>query len=213
MKEHPILFSGEMVRAILEGRKTQTRRVITIRTCRYGIPGWLWVKETWTPEYCEDEPTEPKDGRPIFHYHSADTEFDPDYWLWPHYRATDPTPELCYEDDEDGGDEPKCIWRPSIFMPRWASRINLEIVKIRVERIQEITEEDAIAEGAPLGRILGYGRLGMESHREGFIDLWDEINDKRGFGWLSNPWVWVIEFKKIAHSHNVTNGVENATIP
>lgn len=140
MKERPILFSGEMVRAILEGRKTQTRRVIKPQPdsarnsvfvksgfetkhgyeikCPYGQPGdRLWVRETWGLW-----DTDPKDGperAKIF------------------YRAT----------DENRRDLRYQRWRPSIHMPRWASRINLEITNIRIERVQDITEEDAKAEG------------------------------------------------------------------
>ena len=238
MKEHPIIFNGEMVRAILAGTKTQTRRVIRVQPlpwaerfepapfrsgnvtygkpgdwiqmtadtnsqrglcrCRYGVAGdLLWVRETVAMEaFMEGEsPRVATDGRPLFHDPGGDNEFDEPYWLYPHYKATDPTPDLCYEDqDEDG---PACHWTPSIHMPRWASRITLEIVRIQVQRLQEINEEDAMAEGAPLGRVVGYGRLGMESHREGFIELWDSINAKRGYGWLSNPWVWVINFNRI----------------
>lgn len=201
MNEHPILFSETMVQAILDGRKTQTRRVVKPQheemvatggallgwtgdhwhgyISPFGWPGdHLWVRETFT--YVAD-------GfaiRPGIAYR-ADKHVE---WL---HAPKDGTTVY-------NADNPECWkWRPSIHMPRWASRITLEIVNVRVERVQEIGEEDAFAEGAQLGRVLGYGRLGMQSHREGFMNLWDEINDKRGFGWLSNPWVWVIKFKKV----------------
>jgi hypothetical protein len=84
--------------------------------------------------------------------------------------------------------------RPSIFMPRWASRITLEITNIRVERLQEITEENARAEGCPgIATRKTYPR----QYRDSFEVLWDRLNAKRGYSWGSNPWVWVIEFKKV----------------
>lgn len=174
MKERPILFSGPMVRAILAGKKTQTRRVVKdlrwyeppvkvahignkVGTpealCPYGQPGdRLWVKETWsTTEQAGD--------------HVADAHVV--------YRATDPDWETM-----DGWK-----WRPSIYMPRWASRITLEIVSVRIERLKEISESDSIAEGCPSGC---------------FSELWQSINgDTPGKRWADNPWVWVIEFRRI----------------
>jgi hypothetical protein len=91
----------------------------------------------------------------------------------------------------------KVKWHPSIFMPRWASRITLEITGIRVQRIQEISEADAITEGALL-EITKYGlTMEYQNHIEPFCELWDDINFKRGYSWESNPWVWALEFKRI----------------
>ena len=84
-----------------------------------------------------------------------------------------------------------CRWKPSIHMPKWAARIWLEVTGVRVERVQDISEEDAIAEGIPRGAVQYCGhaiRL--------FRDLWDSINAKRGYPWEVNPWVWVVEFKR-----------------
>jgi hypothetical protein len=199
MKERPILFSGEMVCAILEGRKTQTRRVVKVPRwalagqmecdgcepnwpmaedcygdrqkidCPYGQPGdRLWVRET----FCEFDPN--KHGILGIHEKYA-------------YRA-ETTPE---------GEEIRkgygYSWRPSIFMPRWASRITLEVTAVRVERVQDISPEDALAEG-------DVEALTNPRHKETSIDwyhnLWDSIN---GAGsWASNPWVWVVEFRRIA---------------
>ena len=144
-------------------------------------------------------------------------ESDPegaDRWLQPHYRATDPTPELAYE-DSDG--EPTVRWKPSIHMPRWASRITLEITDIRVERLQEITEKEAKAEGArkftnlpPDPSLYPYGnepRWSMEepksvreclgSARYAFANLWERLYAKKGLGWYDNPWVWVLTFRRV----------------
>lgn len=199
MKERPVLFNSEMVRWILDGRKTQTRRLKGLKdqtddwrmisfypktdgtqymylgngedrmlTCPYGKPGdRLWVRETWCTE------------------HHLDNEKPSDLWnaayipIW--YRATDNmnTPSLI-----------PGKWRPSIFMPRWASRITLEITEVRIERLQEISMQEAIAEGVSTMK-------GNPEPRILFQLLWDEINAKRGFPWESNPWVWVIKFKKI----------------
>ena len=197
MDEHPILFNGRNVQAILEGRKTQTRRVIKnvpdnvfeIRwcgdneyemthyyaggrsqrghvgfvKCPYGQPGdQLWVRETFTPY---------RKGIAVGMYSGVSNNGIL-------YRADAPTLE-----------NTNLKWRPSIHMPRWASRITLEVVSVRVERLQEITVKDAIAEGSPWGEGAG------ANPRVQFSNTWDAINAKRGFGWGMNPWVWVVEFK------------------
>ena len=220
MNERPILFNSEMVRAILDGRKSQTRRVIKpqpysdvgalgvkyggitthnfhlfstmhgggtsdsgMRLCPYGVPGdRLWVRETFCIESSyEVGPYKPpfRDGRPC-RWHDNE-----EWWEQPHYKATDPTPEL-----EIGTGDPGVKWTPSIHMPRWASRITLEIVNVRVERVQEIDEAGAILEGADASKY-------EKSYRYAFSQLWDSINAKRGFGWDANPWLWIIEFKRV----------------
>jgi hypothetical protein len=164
MNERPILFSGEMVRAILEGRKTQTRRVIKPQLrinykCPYGQPGdRLWVRETWQ---CFKPNTEE-----IINPNTVNIRALA-------YRATN---------------EWRGKWRPSIHMPRWASRITLEITAVRVERLQDIGEVDAMREGDPTCE---------NTHIDWFRALWDSINAKRGYSWESNPWVWVVEFQRI----------------
>lgn len=227
MKERPILFSGPMVRAILEGRKTQTRRVVmpqfnvlhqirkdcailTNRIFRrgdgwikspYGQPGdRLWVRETWVellhtspgsdqPELCEGD----KLIEPATSYVGADGK---ERWTYSGrviaYRSTSKV-EFCDGDGfvgemADKEDMPR--WKPSIHMPRWASRITLEITSIRVERVNEITADDAEREGC------GFGvndETGGPVAR--FWKLWESIN---GTGsWDSNPWVWAITFNKL----------------
>lgn len=234
-KERPILFSGPMVQAILEGRKTQTRRVVKLSDptqtyaqfdddgwpmsediygdwhrddCPYGVVGdRLWVRETWKYDDWTEE------GEPYIRY-AADNATQlmtpSDDWadrvmsIWAELSA----PEN-YNIDQRARDRK---WRPSIFLPRWASRITLEVVSVRVERVQDISEEDAIAEGvetampATAGAVLpsndmlrtnGYGVV-MQSAKAEYAKLWDTINAKRGYGWDANPWVWVIEFKQVA---------------
>jgi hypothetical protein len=90
-------------------------------------------------------------------------------------------------------------WRPSIFMPRWASRITLEIVSVKVERVQEISKEDAIAEGVEAVMVDGhkYGLQTGNDYKWAFNQLWDSINAKRGYGWDVNPWVWAVTFKRV----------------
>lgn len=206
MKTRPILFSGPMVRAILNGRKTQTRRVMKPQPmlenvfvggmhrdawvwkdtadpagwlmhsmCPHGKPGdRLWVRETWA-----------------YGVHALASERDED---GPFVYAADGTDQgrLCSR------------WRPSIHMPRTASRILLDITSIRVERLQKISAADARAEGiardgdgyerfpvdpdAPAGQ--SFTRNPVLAYR----GLWDYINGRGA--WDANPWVWVIEFKR-----------------
>ncbi len=178
--------------------------------CRYGAPGdRLWVRETiaiesWTHEY-GDTPPIPTDRPHTVIDHGEDWGKE---WRWPHYRATDPDPDLtCTREGcrtcEAG--EPGPHWRRSIHMPRWASRILLEITDVRVQRLQEISQDDAVAEGCddirdmkPLpGRVMYAG-----GPRDAYQILWESIN---GAGsWDANPWVWAITFKRI------TNGI---TVP
>jgi len=189
MKERPILFSAPMVRSILDGRKKQTRRVAKGAAldalapdmftpeyvalpensyCPYGVPGdRLWVRETWLPD-------PPIDGW------SGDIEWNgcgrPISGVPEPYRK----PQHCiFREGWTGSD---LRWRPGIHMPRWASRITLEITKIRVERLQKITLDDCLAEGI--------------STRVAYRELWEKLNSARGFGWEGNPWVWVLEFKQ-----------------
>ena len=208
MKERPILFSAPMVRALLDGSKTQSRRIVKPQPfngrpddevrkqmiengalgqdasltdlingaidhgfipeakCPYGHTGdRLWVRETYFGNHFQ-HPNEPEDEREL------------------HYRA-DGLPNF-------EGEESLIKWRPSIFMPRWASRITLEIVNVRVERLQDISEDDAKAEGAAWGAC---GSPQEGSHKAGYAQLWENINGPGS--WDANPWVWVVEFKRV----------------
>lgn len=175
-REHPILFRPELVRKILDGQKTQTRRVVRQAVppekfqasavfgmfgCPYGLAGdRLWVRETWR------------------------------------YEAHNGKNVVVYRADDDPCD--CCTWRPSIFMPRAVCRLVLEVLKTRLQRLQEITEVDAKAEGvdAALKPLNDDPNPPVcESYVWGFHHGWNSINEKRGSGWAVNPWVWVIEFK------------------
>jgi hypothetical protein len=161
----------------------------TFFRCPYGKPGdRLWVRETFCIESSKEVVYEPpfNDGRPIRHHN--DEHWGP-WWQQPHYRATDPTPEL-----EVGTGDPGVKWRPSIFMPRWASRILLEITAIRVERLQSISEADARAEGTQEPSLVP--TIGAcWSERDAYAKLWESINGPGS--WAANPWVWVVEFRRV----------------
>jgi len=201
-KETGIIMTGDHPLKILKGEKTMTRRtmglyeinkhpdlwkwigydnsgrysfrfnldrIVNFR-CPYGQVGdRLWVKETWA--YALD-------------YSTPDLKPNPE--------------QILYKADSDilaVGNK----WRPAIFMPRWASRITLEITDIRVERLQEITSKDCKLEGIPPHQM---GNVIQEGYpvQKAFADLWDSINAKRGYSWEKNPWVWCIGFKLIGEA-------------
>ena len=191
MRERPILFNTEMVQAILEGRKTQTRRVIKPQPDDYGLHNhtrfpmsicsdligfWGTVEETG-----EDIEFKCKYGITCDRLYVKET-WRPKGHNFPtghpyEYQAT-------AEQDGVPVDEP---WKPSIHMPKKAARIWLEITDIRVERVQDISGDGAVAEGI---------KSTPDYAIDYFASLWDSINQKRGYGWESNPWVWVVEFKR-----------------
>ncbi|PAO24652.1 hypothetical protein [Enterobacter roggenkampii] len=218
MKERGMIFNGEMVRAIIDGRKTQTRRIMKVQpkpcnhtnwpdyspesqwksypngwccavcangttidhrhhakgiTCPFGAVGdRIWVRETWA---------EAGAGAPDLKLYRANY---PEH-VPTHYENVPPADEI--------------RWTPSIHMPRWASRITLEITGVRVELVQSISQADAIAEGAPLS----HPSIDAVSQQHGFPDFsrswfgqtWQSIYGAES--WQANPWVWVIEFKRI----------------
>ena len=207
-KERPILFSGPMVNAILEGRKTQTRRIVSDRhykyasVCPYGqIGDRLWVRETWADVSTESGPAIlykalGAENTSRYHFCSEDA-YPVEYERYPTCKFTMWCGDLLRG-------EPGHAWRPSIFMPRNLSRITLEITDVRVERLQDITEEDARAEGFECGTT--WQAIPGEEHRsepaeeysatDSMQQLWDKINGKRA-SWDSNPYVWVITFKRL----------------
>ncbi|WP_031521249.1 hypothetical protein [Siccibacter colletis] len=209
--ERGMIFNGEMVRAILDGRKTQTRRIMkpqpaddiargvfpnpdaygwksslkhkhgstTAHFCPFGQPGdRIWVRET-------------------FRVHSRATDVATlvykasERQIWTEQTHRVPV-SVC--------NKPAVIekWTPSIHMPRWASRILLEITDVRVERLNSISEEDAKAEGAPTECcVIG------DKHFLGFRSLWKDIYGDDS--WQANPWIWVIEFKRIEGDGHATD--------
>lgn len=206
MKERPILFSAPMVRALLAGTKTQTRRAVSRgnsvldwdgnslakwggldlsiatafnRICpRWWRPGdRLWVKETFGLHAHLDFTD--------WHRGSIRGEIEDDIRerFAVAYRA-------------DHYDKDHAAWRPSIFMPRWASRITLEITDVRVQRLRDITDEDAKAEGITEAEA-AYERdvYPHDSYRRAYSALWDRINGPGA--WASNPWVWALTFKRV----------------
>jgi hypothetical protein len=197
VNEKPILFSGEMVKAILEGRKTQTRRALKkqpVDILPMKVPNmWatLRIKDEQNPDNNRGDIIGCRFGRAGDRLWVRET--------WRHSRAG-----VVYKADIPNEFQPHFSWKPSIFMPRSASRITLEIVSVRAERLQAISKEDARAEGmsnvftwnpkAPNGARFSDGQYYPTVAN--FRRVWDSLNDKRGFGWDLNPYVWVIEFKK-----------------
>lgn len=192
--EKPAIFNSEMVRAILDGRKLMTRRICKDQSAEK----YMWVENTpmfptddklytgWAKDcgfdYLLPVKCPYKKGMYLWVRETFVTGTHIGHAPWVRYRATD---------EEDVPEDTK--WKPSIFMPRKLSRINLEIEHINVEQIQDITEEDALAEG--IGKRIGSSSMGHTfTGVEHFHALWDSINKKRGYGWAENPWCWVISF-------------------
>lgn len=204
VKERPIIMSVESVQAILEGDKTQTRRVITpqpwFRPKAYDtVAGWLWSHNgsgddaVWWGAKCPlaDVSTLMRPYCPHGR-ESGDRLWVRETWIpttdgkrVADYRATSCRRYI----------QP---WKSPMYMPRWASRITLEIKRISVERVQDITWEDCKAEGTP-SYTAARGALADDppDARWKYIETWDELNAKRGYAWDTNPWVWVIEFRRV----------------
>ncbi|EQA1666853.1 hypothetical protein D9I27_19670 [Escherichia coli] len=240
MTERGMIFNGEMVRAILDGQKTQTRRIMQVQPdtpefglrriiessianeigmyfwsqedargikarskqffCPFGDVGdRIWVRETFQGPLFDFEQMEAyqydssKFKRPEFCVYKADGK---------------PAPEFF-----DADENLHCCWRPSIHMPRWASRILLEITDVRVERLNSISETDAEAEGIDMEAlfdsqdcydcIAGHNMTGRPTATGAFKYLWESIYGSDS--WQTNPWVWVIEFKRIEGDDHATD--------
>jgi hypothetical protein len=215
VKERPILFSGPMVRAILEGRKTQTRRAMKPQPIENGIKYDAEALEI----ICHDDDFAPSEylwtGEPRVQWPIFCPYGQPGNRLWVRETFWKDQSGGVWGYRADGIDWPPSNYfgkgMPSIFMPRWASRITLEVTGVRVQRVQEISEEDAEAEGIfnESGQHLwncDYQnfhpdqpcKCGQRSPQEEYGKLWDSINAKRGFGWDKNPWVWVVDFRRLA---------------
>lgn len=187
MKDKPILFSTEMVKAILEGRKTQTRRIVkSSRKNTNGDIVFCKYDNGWVPFESDDgDTTQLNDGteRQIFcPYQIGQTLWVRETWSYDRVK-------FIYKASHDV----KIQWKPSIFMPKAAARIFLEVINIRIERLQEITNGDIVKEGYA-------GDMPLVNGIPWFIKLWNSINEKCGYGWDKNPYVWVIEFKKLEYT-------------
>ncbi|MDU4128675.1 hypothetical protein [Pantoea sp.] len=245
MKERPIIFNADMVRAVLDGRKTQTRRIMRVQpdsaefetrfiidstkrseigkwcwaepgvfvnprrsalfSCPFGAVGdRLWVRETFATLGNEDGCAIDWDdnlvkggGREAAHIYRASCEQRPrNYGLWS-------IPDDAFWKPHTDNMQYEGAWVPSIHMPRWASRITLEVTGVRVERLRDISEKDAAAEGVPpAGDLLpDYPGTYLTSKGDfatakvAFQRLWESIYKEES--WQANPWVWVVEFKRV----------------
>lgn len=192
MTERPILLSGPMVRAILDGRKTQTRRLVNERDCSIPLVS-LRANTKWSGGgfWSEDDNgvfTAP--GRCPYGA-AGDRLWVRETWTQDGFLMTPVWYRASVPDDQVGINT---RWRPSIFMPRWASRITLEVTDVRVQLLQEISEDDARSEGVDCHHhAVGSDRA---TYRASFGLLWDSINGKRA-AWASNPWVWAISFERV----------------
>lgn len=234
VRERPILFSGEMVRAILDGRKTQTRRVVLPQPNNPDVFGVSPVWGSGVPRQSVDpqqrfgiHAATNVEGKRVdrwiscpfgavgdrlwvreaFSYSRNDEWHRSDCWYWA-------------DGNPSGGDWEKP--KPSIHMPRWASRLTLEITGVRVERVQSISDADVEEEGIEVGCFVfcttencwrgadddllstdglcpkcGGSEFLTEEAQDLYANLWDSLNAKRGYGWNVNPWVWVIEFRRL----------------
>lgn len=193
VKERPILFSGPMVRAILEGRKTQTRRVIKPQpeVMQNDSIGWEFAMEHFTVPcsevfFCKNYCPYGSVGERLWVRETWVPKSSWDVEAGCLYKASEP----------DQYKDLPFKWKPSIHMPRLASRITLEVTGVRVERLNDISEADALAEGCEGNCQIGY----IPAYQAGpcsyhFAQLWESINGPGS--WALNPWVWVVEFKRI----------------
>ena len=211
MKEKPILFSGPMIRAILANTKTQTRRVVKPQPAgeiRRGEPDfnhWIDTKYWERQNQKENRGIGTRGFACPYGQPGGDRLYVRETWAAPHAydhlppRLIPQDARIHYAATEDRGG---LLWRPSIHMPRWASRIILEVTSVRVELLQDISEADAVAEGCkPIrpelvqdGLIVRPGRSAVEEFRL----VWEQIHG--GGSWEKNPFVWVVTFRRIDHA-------------
>lgn len=212
MKERPILFSGPMVRAILEGRKTVTRRAVKGLQVPKEDPAQGETRMRWSAVgqrdarygFCVFGETEEACAMELGEF-GACPYGRPGERLWVREAFRDARAALAGRVLYRASGDIACGWKPSIHMPRWASRILLEITAVHVERLQSITDEQAIAEGVDRPENIrdvdvwdGAEREifnAMNQPRDRFKRLWADINGAES--WDANPWVWVVEFKRV----------------
>lgn len=194
MKTKPILFSTDMVRAILAREKTQTRRIIKSRTGSFNV-NMFTTGDVFQIHETDGDGSE-RGLKPVHspYGYSGGQLWVRETWTWEgdtKYTDISPIGNFYYKADFPDGDGPT-KWKPSIFMPREACRVILDITEVRVERLHDISEEDAKSEGA--GRFNSNLISESHKHRYQFRDIWFKINGEES--WEKNPWVWVITFKK-----------------
>ena len=213
-KTRPLLMSTPMVQAILEGRKKETRRIakpeishiltrgnqeerdIILEDCPYGVAGdQFWVRETWKLS--------------VLNQHAG-----PRLALTTDYKAGGAGVNFELTEDKDREQAYRALkhgdaWRPGIHMPRWASRLTLQLTEVRAERLKFINQTGVRAEGLQEctkdGYLFKWGWEGLPWKEwypggpvEAFAGLWDSLNKDRGYPWESNPWVWVLCFKEVS---------------
>ncbi len=195
MKERPILFKGAMVRAILDGSKTQTRRIVKGATGPFwSHPGYRVVMRDGVTKW-ETHGGKPNDYGPAI---KCPQGLPGDrLWVKETHAYFDADPEhagVVYRESDNGrtweAQDEGWKWKPSLFMPRWASRITLEVESVRVERLNDCSRGDAMAEGCPFPNMAD-----GPDPRKWYSELWESINGPGS--WARNEWVWVVEFRKI----------------
>jgi hypothetical protein len=251
--EKPILFSTAMVQAILDGRKTITRRVLAIpdnvslttievekkslikklffwandtgysfrflgkKNLKYRIGDRLWVKETWgingysNESFYEIGAIFKADNQTVYgidldnetlweRYADQEEKFEKELKLKQYYacdvycnKCIKTTCDTCSHNMKKN----PILWRPSIFMPRRVARITLEITDVQIERVQDISEKEAELEGFDMATLNQENGITTLTYKESFKRYWDSLNEKRGYSWKSNPWVYCITFRKI----------------
>lgn len=210
MSKHPILFSAPMVRALLDGSKTQTRRVIKPQPFHDGFYGGpiMPVKKGYLfADFLEVDSDNVDACTP---YENGDNLWVRETWTTGQHfdgakpRDISPQQSIGYLASDDGPWLGKI--RPSIFMPKFASRLTLSVTDVRVQRVQDIEGEDAISEGVILPKTMSALDCSadgqpLDAYRHCFMKLWDSINAKRGFGWDTNPWVAAYTFT--VHKSNI----------
>ncbi|HDT4368067.1 TPA: hypothetical protein QHL04_002644 [Klebsiella aerogenes] len=224
MKERGMIFNGEMVRAILDGRKTQTRRIMKVQPePSKSRPRDFWFSSKKLESMVHISDFAPGNS-PIADYHLFIQEHCCPFgavgdriWVretWARYNIDQNSHDLAYRATTPADWPEEGRWRPSIHMPRWASRILLEITNVRIERLNAISPEDAESEGLERTNFTGFGdEPGLPSYPEpdvyfdplkkqwkeyppeAFAGLWESIYGEGS--WKANPWVWVIEFKRV----------------
>lgn len=204
MKERPVIFNSEMVRAILDGRKTQTRRVMKVQPKQHDHKNYdaPWACESpdyyntheadWACRYCGEGIG--MDGQSV--YRCPFGQVGDRLWVretWARYNIEQDAHDMAYRATTPDDWPKEGRWRPSIHMPRWASRILLEITAARVERLNDISDGDAISEGCRIEDMKS-----GDCVADVFARLWASIYGEES--WSANPWVWVIEFRRVGDS-------------